>query len=170
MNTFRKLLTPGDHKIAWGFVGAENANTLRDPDVVIAPEGAPYIYRWHIVPRNAEANVYFHIQTISDPDRPLHDHPWDNTSVILAGGYDEVLRISPNKTTTLRRVPGQVVFRPAEMAHRLILPEGVPYSMSLFTTGKHRRDWGFHTKQGWISHTKAIADIGGKSVYTGPEQ
>jgi hypothetical protein len=42
---------------------------------VIAPDGQPYLYRWHVIERNPEANTYFHIQVDDDPERPLHDHP-----------------------------------------------------------------------------------------------
>jgi hypothetical protein len=71
-------------------MGSIIGNPLRYPDLVIAPDGKPYLYRWHVFPQNAAAGVYFHIQVQSDPERPLHDHPWDNTSVILSGGYDEL--------------------------------------------------------------------------------
>ena len=43
----------------------------REPDMTIAPDGIPYLYRWHVIPRNKTANVYFHIQVADDPERPL---------------------------------------------------------------------------------------------------
>lgn len=139
-------LYPADRDIARTMLGL-----LREPDLVIAPAGhGEYLYRWYVIPRSREANVYFHIQTASDPERPLHDHPWDSTSVILAGGYDEVLDKTPGAfmtrakpVTTETRKPGDVIFRPAKWAHRLILPAHIPYSMSLFSTGPKVREWGF---------------------------
>jgi len=145
---------------------ARAENTLgvgfRQPDLTIAPDGSPYLYRWHVVPRNNEANVYFHIQVQSDPDRPLHDHPWDNTSVILSGGYDEVLFIpestascgGPREYWTRKLRKGDVVHRPATQAHRLILPKDIPYTMTMFTTGPHVREWGFWTPDGWVHNDK----------------
>lgn len=117
----------------------------REPDLTISPDGSPYLYRWHLTPRNQQANVYFHIQVASDPERPLHDHPWDNQSVLLEGHYEEVIQQHPplDPERTLVRKQGQVVHRRAEEAHRLVLPEGVPYVMTLFTTGPVVHKWGF---------------------------
>lgn len=163
------LLTEADQQLAVRFLGSYRR--LKDPDFVIAPDGAPYLYRWYLAPRNETANVYFHIQVADDPDRPLHDHFYDNQSVILAGGYIEHVRQfaaigHPERyiTYTYRRTPGQTVQRKAEEAHRLTLPPGVPYSMSLFTTGPRRRDWGFYYPDGWRSHAEVIEDKDGVSV------
>lgn len=140
----------------------------RDPDLIIAPDGEPYLYRWHVIPRRAVgANVYFHIQTASDPDRPLHDHPWANQSVILAGCYDEVVQDHPPSGPTRRawRVKGDCIQRPAFQAHRLILPSETPYTMTLFTTGPKVRDWGFWTPEGFVNnedYTETLPD--GRSV------
>lgn len=158
----------------------------RDPDVTIAPDGTDYIFRWHLVLRNEDANVYFHVQVASDPERPLHDHPWQNTSIILANGYDELMpwsgcshpgpgivetpAVSP-RTTLIRREVGDVIHRTAEQAHRLILRD--PYSISLFITGPKTRSWGFWTTgQGgfplWVDHRHVIETRDGKSTYIGP--
>jgi len=143
----------------------------RAPDLVIAPDGEPYLYRWHVVPRNGYGNIYFHLQVADDPERPLHDHPWDNTSIILAGGYQEVLVRSPAGwagMSTLDRKPGDTVHRPAEWAHRLFLPAGTAYSMSLFVTGPHRRDWGFWFPDGWRSQKEVVENLpDGRSVFKG---
>jgi hypothetical protein len=149
----------------------------REPDVVIAPDGGTdYLYRWHVIPRNLEANVYLHVQVASDPERPLHDHPWDNQSVILAGGYDELIQEQPpfGRTICPRRFVGQTYHRKAEEAHRLILPTGVPYTMTLFTTGATRRDWGFWIPNhsgvpSWVSHEVCLTHSPeGKSVFIHP--
>lgn len=133
----------------------------RAPDLTISPDGTPYLYRWYIVPRRAiGANVYFHIQVASDPERPLHDHPWDNQSVILEGYYHERIQERPpyDMATTLRRREGQVIHRRAEAAHRLILPEEVPYMMSLFTSGPVVNDWGFWIKDKYLVQSKYSHD------------
>lgn len=170
------ILTPEDLETALRYVGkwAAGAPTrfvVPDPDVII---GEPhYLYRWHLVPRNNQGNVYFHIQVGDDPDRPLHDHPWDNQSVILAGGYHEVvegLGWEENATQTHDRPPGTTIQRPAAQAHRLLLRPGAAYSMSLFTTGPNIRAWGFHTKEGWVAHEDAIAVVDGHSTYIGPKE
>lgn len=167
---FAGRINEHDQEIAARYIGS----LYRPPDLVIAPAGhGEYLFRWHLIDRNRDANVYFHVQTQSDPERPLHDHPWDSTSVILAGGYDEIIDHSPG-TLYLRRgpytsirVPGDVIYRPATWAHRLILPPNVSYSMSLFTTGPKVRDWGFWTDKGWVAFNDMTVETDGKSQWKG---
>lgn len=164
-------LTEEDFEYAAMVVGGRSK--LTRPDLVIAPDGAPYLYRWHVVPKNDKGGLYFHIQVASDPERPLHDHPWDNTSVILSGGYDEIWEPAPwhhprhmivaGITRRLRK--GDTVHRRAGEAHRLILPPEFPYTMTLFSTGPKLRKWGFWFPDGWRAFdtvTKTLAD--GRSV------
>jgi hypothetical protein len=150
----------------------------REPDVDIQPDGTPYLYRWHLIPRNAYgANAYLHVQVASDPERPLHDHPWDNQSVILAGGYIErqVRNMPWGIVEEPRRFAGQTISRKAEEAHRLILPPEVPYTMTLFTTGPVRRDWGFwlNDHRGyptWLSHEECLVEVDGGIQFKRPER
>lgn len=170
-----RRLTEEDFNLALALIGGWEH--FLHPDVIIAPDGAPYLYRWHVVPRNKDANVYFHIQVASDPERPLHDHPWDNTSVILSGGYEEIIQNDPPWGGKLSRprVKGQTVYRKAETAHRLILPDETPYTMTLFSTGPVRRDWGFWLVDSrgypkWRPHTDCIITApDGQSVFREPE-
>jgi len=147
--------------IDWGRITTEDCETAkqiigsfdREPDLVIAPDGEPYLYRWFAIPRMKKVNTYFHIQVASDPERPLHDHPWDNFSIILSGGYIERLNYceggyNPHSTKTIERRKGDTIYRRAHWAHRLILPKAIDYSMTLFSTGPKIRDWGF-----WYSST-----------------
>jgi quercetin dioxygenase-like cupin family protein len=151
---------------------------FRPWDLQIAPDGSAYIFRWHLIPRNAVgANVYLHLQVADDPERPLHDHPWDNTSVILAGGYREVYVTGQGEGYRLERVrevrKGDVVHRKAEEAHRIFLLPDTPYTISLFTTGPVRRDWGFwfEDPQRWVSHPEVIEETAdGRSVFKGRPQ
>ena len=159
------LLTEEDRAVARMIIGGANDDlSERDPDLVIAPDGKPYLYRWHILRERDKASIYFHVQVKSDPERPPHDHPWDNTSILLSAGgadvaYVEQLSINPAgkiyDTQEFERKPGDVIHRKAEHAHRLILPKGTPYTMSLFTCGPVRREWGFWTGQRNASHDRA---------------
>lgn len=126
----------------------------RPADFVIAPDGTPYIYRWYVV-RDKAASVYFHIQVGDDPERPLHDHPWENQSVILAGGYRELLQPEPphGPITEHRRAKGDVIVRTATCAHRLLIPEGVAYTMTQFSLGPVVREWGFWYPDNWRPFT-----------------
>jgi NTP pyrophosphatase (non-canonical NTP hydrolase) len=114
----------------------------RAPDFVI---GANYLRRWWVIPRNPFANVYLHEICRSDDDRALHDHPWDNISVLISGGYREHL---PDGVVIDRRA-GDVVQRKASDLHRLELIDDVP-AVSLFITGPKVRDWGFECPNGWV--------------------
>ena len=137
--------------------------TARPADLVIAPEGAPYLYRWFLQPRNSIAggNLYLHIQVASDPERPLHDHPWDNVSHILSGGYDEILaEVQANgelgEAETISRYPGDIIARSARTAHRLLLPPETRYTMTMFMTGPKTREWGFWYPDGWVHNAEVV--------------
>lgn len=138
-------------------------SVLPPPDLTIAPDGRPYLFRWHLFHNNAMWNTFFHMQVASDPDRPLHDHPWDSMTVMLAGWYIELYRVLNLDTIYQegrREIrTGDTVFRPASQAHRLILPEGVPYTMTIFSTGPKYREWGFRTKNGWEHNSKYVHDL-----------
>jgi hypothetical protein len=119
----------------------------RPPDYIIGPADGPYMRRWWLIPRNRLFNVYLHHIIMRDDDaRALHDHPWWNVSLVLKGGYWEVMpsrRIDRRKLAILFqfdctelgadafqpphrckwRRPGSIVFRHALDAHRLQLQE-----------------------------------------------
>ena len=118
--------------------------------------------RWWLIPRNYSQNIYLHQILISDDVRALHDHPWDNTSFLLAGGYTEV---TPEGEFV--REVGSVIHRKATDAHRLVIPEGGE-AVSLFMTGPLIREWGFHCPKGW-RHWKDFTQLSadGKSSEIG---
>lgn len=164
-----------DYDIAMQYLGEE-----RKPDIIIAPDGHPYLYRWYLKPRSYDVgNLYLHIQVADDPERPMHDHPWDNMSVILAGGYIESLalrdvqgRVCPDLIRNVERKQGDTIFRAADDAHHLRLKPGELYSMSQFATGPKVREWGFHTPDaGWVPANSVIENLAdGRSVYIGPRR
>lgn len=104
--------------------------------------GDGYMDRWYILPRNKEQNVYLH-RTMQNDGDVMHDHPWDNTSLLIWGSY-----IEETPTDNFLRSPGDVIHRKAEDAHRLILVGD--YTISLFFTGPKRREWGFLCPNGWV--------------------
>lgn len=120
----------------------------RDPDFII---GDNYLRRWWIVPRNPFCNVYLHEINNSDDDRALHDHPWANRSVIIAGTY-----VEHTPEGEFARRPGDVVEREAESLHRLVVIPGARV-ISLFMTGPVVREWGFACAKGWV-HWRDFVD------------
>lgn len=161
------LLSTADLETATRYLGG----TLREPDLVIAPDGNPYLYRWWLVRSEGEqfgGNVYFHIQVNDDPERPLHDHPWHNQSVILSGGYVEVIQPEPPNGPIRHylRHKGEVIHRCAREAHRLLMPPSQDYTMSQFSTGPKVKDWGFWYPDGWRHWRKVTAFTDdGRSVH-----
>ncbi len=125
--------------LAWA-----NGLMQRSPDFVIGEAAAPYMRRWWVIPRNAGCNVYLHEILRSDDDRALHDHPWPNTSLLLAGRY-----VEHTPEGSFMREAGWIGERGADAAHRLeILPD--ERAVSLFMTGPKVREWGFHCPKGWV--------------------
>lgn len=190
-------MTPME-RLAWDMYTAPLWSIQRSmpkfmPDLVLAPNGTPYLYRWYLFGNShfhpeikGQHNLCFHIQVASDPERPLHDHPWNNVSQIISGGYAEVMDPEPaNQTTDGKkqwadkitdrtqsatqfvavRKPGDIVVRAATTAHRLILPPGVPYTMTLFSFGPKVKDWGFWYPDGWHDSKEHIAMRDGMSVH-----
>jgi len=116
-----------------------------------------YLSRWFLVvqkdrqdpcippgtPRSRRGQVYLHWFSGSDDARALHDHPWWNVSVVLSGEYREVLV----DRVVIRRA-GDVVFRRATTAHRIVVENGPV--CTLFITGRRSREWGFRTQTGFI--------------------
>lgn len=122
----------------------------RPPDFIIGEPQRPYMLRWYVIPRNRFLNIYLHRVLRSDDDRALHDHPWVNCSILLAGSYVEHVIEAGGIERRMERGPGSIVIRRAKAAHRL---EIRPFheAVSLFITGPRIRQWGFHcAKAGWV--------------------
>jgi hypothetical protein len=121
----------------------------RPPDFIVGTAEYPYLLRWWVIPRNKWFNIYLHKFIRSDDDRALHDHRAHNLSIILRGGYFEYFAKGPHPHIPRHRGVGYVVFRRAATAHRIeLLPGQVAWT--LFVTGPHIREWGFHCPKGWM--------------------
>lgn len=138
----------------------ESIMRSREPDVVIGLYDNPYVLRWHLIPRNRFFNVYLHLFLRGDEDDALHDHRADNISWILDVGYCEELR----RGVRLRK-PGRVYARFAGTPHRVHLWQTLdgrdfPFAhipaVTIFITGPHRRNWGFHCPKGWQPWQKIV--------------
>jgi hypothetical protein len=138
------------------------AKMQRACDFPIGGREDPYLERWWIIPRNEWQNTYLHRMLRDDEDRALHDHPWENTSFVIEGGYRE---ITPEGVFI--RKPGDVITRPATALHRLELIDGP--SVSLFMTGPKVREWGFACPQGWRHWKDFTAGDNGELVGRGCE-
>lgn len=154
---------------------AADVMSSRPPDRCIGGEENPYLQRWHVVPRNPGMNLYLHRFLRDDDDRALHDHPWPSRTLVLAGGYTEVMPFDPKHPASdavwreMRR-PGDTVIRGATDAHRVVLHRDaagvVIPAITLFQTGPVEREWGFHCPQGWV-HWQDFTDTSGDRVGKG---
>jgi len=111
-------------------------------DRILTPDGHPYLDRYHLT-YTPDRSVRYHHWHTSDHDRAMHDHPWDNVTVVLSGHLREH---TPHGDRDL--APGDVVIRTAHQPHRLELV--TPDAWTVFITGPIIRAWGFHTPTGWI--------------------
>lgn len=137
--------------------------------VITRGDSVPYLIRYTLFTCGL-FSIKLHKALISD-DETLHDHPWSYISFILAGGYYEEtfvkkFPLDPNadiyfEEKSARYIqqswkgPGSILFRRANVAHRLIIPKG-EYSISLIITFRKKREWGFHTDEGWVPAQKHI--------------
>lgn len=128
----------------------------RAPDVTIGTEADPYVKRWWLGPHGDKPSAYLHVFYRDDHDGALHDHRYQNTSVVLDVGYYEYFHVEPLRllgdkfeTECFLRLPGEVIQRPAALAHRIALIDGQP-ATTIFFTGEKERDWGFHLPTGWV--------------------
>lgn len=124
-----------------------------------------WLSRW--AARNL-ACVRVHHIVASDRDRDLHDHPGWNMSVVLRGGYWELIpcaqgsrypfnelpdldpraplecdELVGERCLALWRGPGAFVFRTPRTRHKLVLPAG-GFAWSLFGIGSTTNRWGFY--------------------------
>ena len=118
---------------------------------IVNAAGDPYMQRW--LARTPRGYLRLHHILRSDDDRVLHDHPFDFTSVVVQGRCIEHTPADPRNPgsgQTVQRLygPRMVAHHRAEDPHRLELPWGPVWT--LVFTGPKRRDWGFHTPEGWV--------------------
>ena len=107
-------------------------------DRIAGVDGVEYMRRYHL----DNDRTRLHQILKSDPQPDPHDHPWNFTSTLLAGSYDEW---TPDGWHTWHT--GDTINRDAAMPHRLELDAPV---YTLVTVGPARRRWGFHTATGWV--------------------
>lgn len=149
----------------------------RECDVPIGDKDDIYLERWFVIPRNHTFNIYLHHIIKDDDDRAMHDHVANNVSIILTGGYDELMFAEPPvagrplpKMVKHGRRAGDVIFRKADVAHRLMRRPDMPGEVwTLFIKFGDWRQWGFWCPLGRWVHWKeftGIQDGSGKAYGT----
>lgn len=111
--------------------------TAELPVKEICEEGKPYLER-HFVGETKNWEIYLHRYVGSDPDRGLHNHPWEiSFSFVLCGFYYELRRCGIRPVRWFNIIT-------ADTLHRVILPPNDQVCWTLFFRKKADvQDWGF---------------------------
>lgn len=141
-------------------------NLFRHKRVASPHDGRVHFDRVYLL-RTPWFGILLHRLRRPDHDRDMHDHPWSFFSVVLWGWYEEVIgawtRPTNNDWVMLWDESGQARNRPQirrqirifnfKRADRMD-PHRISYvapgTLTLVFHGPKRRDWGFHTPQGWV--------------------
>ena len=116
--------------------------------------GKLYLKRYYLLPGTKKLKVHQILE--SDKDRHLHNHPWDFTTILLSGGYDEERMNNANGDIyTERHTAPCVLHRTANDYHRLTLIDGKPVVSLVFTSKKYQ-NWGFWTEDGHVDHEEYL--------------
>lgn len=95
--------------------------------------------------------TYIHRFVRDDADRELHNHPWEATSLILAGGYIEERRVplpfNEHKYTVQTKLykPWSLNRIYTDTFHRVMLLEDDAWSV--IVRGKTQQSWGFWDRE-----------------------
>jgi len=128
----------------------------RAPDFQIGPKDRPYMNRWYLfggssstnqrIPGDHALTVMLHQILHNDDDRALHDHPWNNLTIVLAGQIRD-----HNASGFTDLTAGDKLYREAAWPHRLEVEcfAGQTEAWTLFIAGPVIREWGFHCPAGW---------------------
>lgn len=106
-----------------------------------------YLKRHYLI-RTKHLGIFIHQFWSSDEDG-VHDHPWNNITFIIRGGFYEELADGQ----VIWRKPGFFSYRRAEQFHRIILEPGTEGKVwTIFIRFKRRRNWGFLVKKEWVDN------------------
>lgn len=120
---------------------------LRWPHTDIVLEGKLYLRRYYMSPRHWKKRLFLHHIVLPDSGRDVHSHPWAFRSLILAGGYRELV-VWPThrilKHLEINHSFGALLNNPASHVHRILTVK--PHTWTLVLTGKAVNVWGFWVK------------------------
>lgn len=112
--------------------------------------GTLHFQRWQLL-QTPLGSVFLHHILRADEDKHLHDHPWNFLTIVLKGGYVEIL-LRDGEESARAMTPGQGARRMTTDFHKiekLLAP-----TWTLFFTGPRIHDpWGYHvTARDWVDH------------------
>lgn len=140
----------------WAFCKIYEIPDAEDPSII-------YLKRWRLIQTPWFA-LFLHKINLDDGDRCLHDHPYNFTSLILRGGYEEI--VDKTNADQLNDYPdvnnwgvGSLHWMKAERFHRITVLNRIP-TWTLIFVGRRRRKWGFKTKEGWVPWEDYLRETG----------
>ncbi len=124
-------------------VNTTRAWRLMWPERIHHRDGSQLLFRVRVI-QTPWAGIYVHHLTSPDTG-DLHDHPWNFLSIVVRGGYDEILDPAPADRSVMAswRTWGRwsVHRMRTTSAHRI---ESVqPGTWTIVVTGRRARRWGF---------------------------
>lgn len=115
-------------------------------------DGKVYLDRWGFETRFG--GIYLHKMTAPDPGLDVHNHPWRFASLILRGGYGEIVKRPHGRPYSSWRA-GSLHRFPLEWAHRIVRLRRVP-TWTLVFRGPRVREWGFFTPFGYVAEHEYV--------------
>jgi hypothetical protein len=103
--------------------------------------GDVYLSRLMLI-RTPWFGLYLHIIRRPDWSKCQHDHPWSFITLILRGGYEEVVG-----DKVFVRKPGYIGYRPRAFEHAITRLLNGP-AITLVLRGRNHESWGFRTRHG----------------------
>jgi hypothetical protein len=110
--------------------------------------------------------VYLHEYMRSDPDRGMHDHPWNSAIALpLVRGYTEQRFCGFSDHGPRSKMIERKPFRPYRLTgsdfHRVVMDDGAKPSWSIFAHGPWTKVWGFLRREiGLRKPGMAVAHFG----------
>jgi hypothetical protein len=129
----------------------------------VGTDGDPYLDRLRLV-QTPWFGVYLHHIHRPDIDPDPHDHPWAFASLVIAGGYTEYVWPDKRDRSIVRpRERGCWSLRALgrDAAHIITETHGTLWTLVL--VGRHRADWGFWTRSGFVGWREYISGTEVKS-------
>ena len=111
------------------------------------------VFRRWVLFRTPWFSVFLHgmYDRRGDQDLHCHDHPWSFWSMILWGGYFEVVHDTVEHTYRVRR-PLSMGRMPARGRYHRILQLNRDRSYSIVVASRKTQPWGYWTQDGWIEN------------------
>lgn len=131
--------------------------------IINGPDDEPYLERYYLFGVRGW-HCYLHRFVASDPDRGVHDHPWDRAvSLILIGGYNELRLLGDDAghgghTVSTRQRPWRLNRLRGRDFHRVLLAPG-EQAWTLFCHGPRVKGWGFMIDGEYIAYARDAGEF-----------